>query len=105
MHHAASLAALGRIMTYQGSSHRWGEEGGKVVMVSCMQVYLTALEVAFKRDMGVSAEVRALAKRIAGFHSGFVADAAASAAKIVQGGMAFAFQVGHPSWHACSCST
>ena len=41
-----------------------------------------------------SAEVRALAKRVAGFHSGFVADAATSAAKIVQGGIAYAFQVG-----------
>ena len=63
-------------------------------IIKCMQVYLTALEVAFKRDKSVSAEVRALAKRVAGFHSGFVADAAASAAKIVQGGIAYAFQVG-----------
>jgi len=58
-----------------------------------MQVYLTALEVAFERDMGISAEVRALAKRVAGFHSGFVANAAASAAKILQGGIAYAFKV------------
>ncbi len=58
-----------------------------------MQVYLVALETAFERDRGVSVEVRALAKRVAGFHSGFVANAATSAAKIIQGGIAYAFQV------------
>jgi hypothetical protein len=58
-----------------------------------MQVYLTALEVAFQRDGAVSAEVKCLAKRVAGFHSGFVANATVSAAKIMQGGIAYAFQV------------
>lgn len=64
-----------------------------------MQVYMVALETAFERDRGVSDEVRALAKRVAGFHSGFVANAATSAAKIIQGGIAYAFQVGTNTLH------
>lgn len=84
-----------------------GMVGGQAALeLVSVQVYSEALQCLYERTkggQGGDVELQELCKKIASFHTSLVANAGEALAKIVEGGIAFAFRVGPPDEHKSSC--